>query len=81
MQMICSFIIPIIINNSMKRKPWMLLCASSSFIGILMLILGGISPIFCATLTGIGAGGLFPLAMILPLDATTTPKRQVNGQR
>lgn len=74
MQMICSFIIPIIINNSVKRKPWMLLCASSSFIGILMLILGGISPIFCATLTGIGAGGLFPLAMILPLDATTTPK-------
>ncbi|UZM97724.1 hypothetical protein OL548_22030 [Lysinibacillus sp. MHQ-1] len=52
----------------------MLLCASSSFIGIFMLIMGGISPIFCATLTGIGAGGLFPLAMILPLDATTTPK-------
>ncbi|AUS86853.1 MFS transporter [Lysinibacillus capsici] len=74
MQMICSFIIPILINNSFKRKPWMLLCASSSFIGILMLIMGGISPIFCATLTGIGAGGLFPLAMILPLDATTTPK-------
>ncbi len=74
MQMICSFIIPILINNSLKRKPWMLLCASSSFIGIMMLIMGGISPIFCAMLTGIGAGGLFPLAMILPLDATTTPK-------
>lgn len=74
MQMVCSFIIPILINNSSKRKPWMLLCASSSFIGIFMLIMGGISPIFCATLTGIGAGGLFPLAMILPLDATTTPK-------
>jgi len=74
MQMICSFIIPIIINNSVKRKPWMLLCALSSFIGILLLIIGGISPILCATLTGIGAGGLFPLAMILPLDATTTPK-------
>jgi len=63
-----------VINNSLKRKPWMLLCASSSFIGIMMLIMGGISPIFCAMLTGIGAGGLFPLAMILPLDATTTPK-------
>ncbi|QGG51701.1 MFS transporter [Lysinibacillus pakistanensis] len=74
MQMICSFIIPILINNSVKRKPWMLLCALSSFIGILLLITGGISPIFCATLMGIGAGGLFPLAMILPLDATATPK-------
>lgn len=74
MQMICSFIIPIIINNSVKRKPWMLLCAFSSFIGILLLIIGGTSPILCAALTGIGAGGLFPLAMILPLDATTTPK-------
>ncbi|MGY4795800.1 MFS transporter [Lysinibacillus fusiformis] len=74
MQMICSFIIPVIINNSVKRKPWLLLCALSSFIGILLLITGGVSPIFCATLMGIGAGGLFPLAMILPLDATTTPK-------
>ncbi|MFL1997171.1 MFS transporter [Lysinibacillus irui] len=74
MQMICSFIIPIIINNSTKRKPWMLLCALSSFTGIFMLIIGGISPVFCATLAGIGAGGLFPLAMILPLDATSTPK-------
>lgn len=73
MQMICSFIIPILINNSVKRKPWILLCALSSFIGILLLI-GGISPILCATLMGIGAGGLFPLAMILPLDATATPK-------
>ncbi|MFS0816072.1 MFS transporter [Lysinibacillus sp. 1P01SD] len=74
MQMICSFIIPIIINNSTKRKPWMLLCALSSFTGIFMLIIGGISPVFCAALAGIGAGGLFPLAMILPLDATSTPK-------
>lgn len=73
MQMVCSFIIPILINNSVKRKPWILLCALSSFIGILLLI-GGISPILCATLMGIGAGGLFPLAMILPLDATATPK-------
>lgn len=74
MQMICSFIIPIIINNSTKRKPWMLLCALSSFTGIFMLIIGGISPVICASLAGIGAGGLFPLAMILPLDATATPK-------
>ncbi len=74
MQMICSFIIPIIINNSTKRKPWMLLCALCSFTGIFMLIIGGISPVFCAALAGIGAGGLFPLAMILPLDATATPK-------
>lgn len=74
MQMICSFIIPIIINNSTKRKPWMLLCALSSFTGIFMLIISGISPVICASLAGIGAGGLFPLAMILPLDATATPK-------
>ena len=47
MQMICSFIIPVIINNSVKRKPWLLLCALSSFIGILLLITGGVSYFLC----------------------------------
>jgi len=73
-QMIFSFIIPILINNSLNRKPWIILSALSSFIGIIMLMTGSISPIISAILTGIGAGGLFPLAMILPLDATTTPR-------
>lgn len=73
-QMICSFIIPILINNSLNRKPWIILCTLCSFIGIILLMTGSISPIISATLTGIGAGGLFPLAMILPLDATSTPR-------
>ncbi|MDP4525178.1 MFS transporter [Bacillus halotolerans] len=73
-QMIFSFIIPILINNSPNRKPWIILCALCYFIGIITLIAGSISPIISAILTGIGAGGLFPIAMILPLDATTTPR-------
>jgi MFS transporter, CP family, cyanate transporter len=73
-QMICSFIIPILINNSLNRKPWIILCALFSFVGIITLMTGNISPIISAILTGIGAGGLFPLAMILPLDATSTPR-------
>ncbi|MFS2248665.1 CynX/NimT family MFS transporter [Bacillus sp. A31] len=73
-QMIFSFIIPILINNSLNRKPWIILCALFSFVGIIMLITGNISPITSAILIGIGAGGLFPLAMILPLDATSTPR-------
>ncbi|MFK9095178.1 CynX/NimT family MFS transporter [Bacillus salipaludis] len=73
-QMIFSFIIPILINHSLNRKPWIILCALFSFIGIVMLITGSVSPTISAILTGIGAGGLFPIAMILPLDATTTPR-------
>ncbi|MCI3983911.1 MULTISPECIES: MFS transporter [Bacillus] len=73
-QMIFSFIIPILINNSSNRKPWIILCSLCYFIGIITLIAGSISPIISAILTGIGAGGLFPIAMILPLDATTTPR-------
>jgi len=73
-QMICSFIIPILVNNSLNRKPWIILCALFSFVGIITLMTGNISPIISAILTGIGAGGLFPLAMILPLDATSTPR-------
>ncbi|WP_322552169.1 MFS transporter [Priestia megaterium] len=73
-QMIFSFIIPILINNSLNRKPWIILCALFSFVGIIMLITGNISPIISAILIGIGTGGLFPLAMILPLDATSTPR-------
>ncbi|POM98980.1 MFS transporter [Bacillus halotolerans] len=73
-QMIFSFIIPILINNNPNRKPWIILCALCYFIGIITLIAGSISPIISAILTGIGAGGLFPIAMILPLDATTTPR-------
>lgn len=72
-QMIFSFI-PILINNSSNRKPWIILCTLCYFIGIITLIAGSISPIISAILTGIGAGGLFPIAMILPLDATTTPR-------
>lgn len=73
-QMIASFILPMLINNRLNRKPWMILCALFSFIGIIFLIIGSISPIITAILMGIGAGGLFPLTMILPLDATSTPK-------
>jgi len=73
-QMIFSFIIPMLINNSLNRKPWLLLCALFSFLGIIMLLTGSFSPIISAILIGIGAGGLFPLAMILPLDATTTAR-------
>jgi CP family cyanate transporter-like MFS transporter len=72
MQMICSLIIPILINKSGNRKPWLILSASCSAIGIILLLIGGLSPMIGAVVMGIGAGGLFPLAMILPLDETTT---------
>ncbi|MGG3891588.1 CynX/NimT family MFS transporter [Metabacillus fastidiosus] len=74
MQMIFSFIIPILINNSLNRKPWLILCALFTFFGIIMLLIGSFPPIISAILIGIGAGGLFPIAMILPLDATTTAR-------
>ncbi|MBY0121521.1 CynX/NimT family MFS transporter [Bacillus sp. S/N-304-OC-R1] len=73
-QMMISFIIPILINKQSNRRPWIILSALSSFIGIILLLTGVTSPIISTILMGVGAGGLFPLAMILPLDATSTPR-------
>lgn len=73
-QMVGSLIIPLFLDRNVNRKPWLILSAMSSMLGIVLLLTGMASPVLCAVLMGIGAGGLFPLTMILPLDETTTPK-------
>lgn len=61
-----SFLLPILVGKTGNRKMWLLLCGLSEMIGV-ALLLGHASPWAATILLGIGAGGLFPLALLIPL--------------
>ncbi|MEK4403269.1 MFS transporter [Sporosarcina sp. FSL K6-6792] len=62
-----SFLIPILVSKTGNRKVWLLVCSFSEIIGILILLLN-YSPWVATVFLGIGAGGLFPLALLLPIQ-------------
>lgn len=62
-----SFLIPILVSKTGNRKVWLLVCSFSEIIGILILLLN-YSPWIATVFLGIGAGGLFPLALLLPIQ-------------
>lgn len=62
-----SFLIPILVSKTGNRKVWLLFCSFSEIIGILILLLN-YSPWIATVFLGIGAGGLFPLALLLPIQ-------------
>jgi len=62
-----SFLIPILVSKTGNRKVWLLVCSLSEIIGILILLLH-YSPWVATVFLGIGAGGLFPLALLLPIQ-------------
>ncbi|QRG68633.1 CynX/NimT family MFS transporter [Brevibacillus choshinensis] len=61
-----SFLLPILVGKTGKRKKWLLLCGVSELVGV-TLLLGHASPWIATIFLGIGAGGLFPLALLIPL--------------
>jgi MFS transporter, CP family, cyanate transporter len=69
-----TLIIPLLINRFPSRLPWLIGCALFELVGLVLLSAFGVSPILCAVLLGIGAGGLFPLALMLPIDETSNPQ-------
>ena len=62
-----SFLIPILVSKTGNRKVWLLVCSFSEIVGILILLLN-YSPWIATVFLGIGAGGLFPLALLLPIQ-------------
>ncbi|WP_342478364.1 MFS transporter [Paenibacillus sp. FSL H7-0350] len=64
-----SILVPILTSRFQRRTLWLVLCSLFELSGLLLL-LGSGSPFLSAVLLGIGAGGLFPLALMLPLLMT-----------
>ncbi|MEK3792911.1 MFS transporter [Paenibacillus sp. FSL R7-0204] len=64
-----SILVPILVARFQRRTLWLVLCSLFELSGLLLL-LGSGSPFLSAVLLGIGAGGLFPLALMLPLLMT-----------
>lgn len=66
-----TLFIPMLVHRYQRRVFWLVGCASLELIGVLMLNLS-VSPWLAAIPLGIGAGGLFPIALMLPIDETNT---------
>lgn len=64
-----SILVPVLVARYQRRTLWLVLCSLFELSGLLLL-LGSASPFLSALLLGIGAGGLFPLALMLPLLMT-----------
>lgn len=64
-----SILVPVLVARFQRRTLWLVLCSLFELSGLLLL-LGSGSPFLSAILLGIGAGGLFPLALMLPLLMT-----------
>ncbi|WP_322536435.1 MFS transporter [Bacillus altitudinis] len=68
-----ALLVPAIVNRLGKPKLFLILCSLSELIGLIFLLLP--MPILPAVIfLGIGAGGLFPLALMLPIIETRTPE-------
>ncbi|WP_020621214.1 CynX/NimT family MFS transporter [Paenibacillus daejeonensis] len=72
-QLPMSFLIGWLAARYQRLAMWLVLCSISELIG-LALLLGGASPLVSGLLIGIGAGGLFPLALLLPFIVTRRPE-------
>ncbi|MDK8193512.1 MFS transporter [Paenibacillus sp. UMB7766-LJ446] len=64
-----TLLIPMLVHRYQRRVFWLVGCALMELIGVLMLNLS-VSPWLAAIPLGIGAGGLFPIALMLPIDET-----------
>ncbi|ENB9403137.1 MULTISPECIES: CynX/NimT family MFS transporter [Bacillus] len=71
-QMICSFLIPTLADNYKNRALWLLGSICFVLIGLSLMIYPLTTPWIPSILLGIGLGGVFPLALMLPLYETKT---------
>ncbi|QWH10826.1 MFS transporter [Bacillus mycoides] len=71
-QMICSFLIPTLADIYKNRALWLLGSICFVLVGLSLMIYPLTTPWLPSILLGIGLGGVFPLALMLPLYETKT---------
>lgn len=69
-----SLVLPLLLRKLPSRRFWLLCSAVIELAGLVLLAFEA-DPVAAALLIGIGAGGLFPLNLLLPLDATGDPQQ------
>jgi len=72
-----SLLLPVIMKRYPSRLVLLLSFSGIELLGFLMLILS-VPPWIAALFIGIGAGAIFPLNLLLPIDATRTPQDAAN---
>lgn len=65
-----SLAMPFLVEKIATRKFWLLFSGMAELVGVVILLFG-FSPWLAAISLGIGAGGLFPLALLLPIQEST----------
>ncbi|UYX53487.1 MFS transporter [Bacillus thuringiensis] len=71
-QMICSFLIPTLADIYKNRALWLLGSICFVLVGLSLMVYPLTTPWIPSILLGIGLGGVFPLALMLPLYETKT---------
>ncbi|MBP1046656.1 MFS transporter [Enterococcus sp. BWM-S5] len=74
-QMLCSFLIPALMDKYGKTSSWIMFCSLCTMLGSVLLIVFSIETMYAigVILLAIGTGGFFPIAMLFPIQATQTP--------
>ncbi|WP_019415479.1 CynX/NimT family MFS transporter [Paenisporosarcina sp. TG20] len=74
-QIFANITIPLLLEKFPNRSFWIYLLLFIGATGIILLLTGNVTLIwFASILLGLTLGGLFPLALLLPLDETTDAK-------
>ncbi|MCP8970374.1 MFS transporter [Ectobacillus ponti] len=74
LQMFFCFLIPNLSEKTPRRRPWLLASSTAALAGFLLLLAVPMVSVWLAVVfLSTGLGGLFPLALLLPLDETDTP--------
>ena len=72
-QLVCNLSIPVFLEKYPSRHLWILVSLFFGAAGIVLLLIGSIPLIWIAAVClGITLGGLFPLALLMPLDENTS---------
>lgn len=65
--------IPLFFNKFPNRLAWILIVLAFGTLGILLLMFGNVDMIWiAAAFIGVALGGLFPIALLMPLDETAS---------
>lgn len=73
-QMLFSFVIPVLMDHWGKIRNWIILCGVMIVLGIVCLMMNVFFLLIVGIfLVGFGLGGYFPIAMLLPLQASEDP--------